>query len=151
MIYLMFVRLTGWMVLLARCSASKNAQLLVLRPEVAVLRRQNSSPGWTERTGGARCAGPATARPAADESAGDAGHAAALAPAAGPPALDLSSPRGTSAYRRLGRGADRAGGMGEPPGWGYQRIQGELLGLEYQVGASTVRRVLRRLRIPPAR
>ena len=40
MLYLM----VGWMALLARSSASRDAELLMLRQEVTVLRRQNPKP-----------------------------------------------------------------------------------------------------------
>lgn len=51
MLYLILVRLTGWMMLLARSAASKDAELLVVRHEVAVLRRQNPKPklDWADR------------------------------------------------------------------------------------------------------
>jgi hypothetical protein len=152
MLYLMFVRLTGWLALLARSSASKEAELLVLRRELAVLRRQHlrSKLDWADRA-----------------------VLAALARARLLPrpqrAVRLVTPGTLLAWhRRLvrwrwtyphragrppvdARVAEMIGQMArENPGWGYKRIQGELLGLGIRVGASTVRRVLRRLRIPPA-
>src|SRR5216117_3248341 len=51
LLYLIFLRLVGLLVLLGRSSASKDVELLVLRHEVAVLRRRNPKPrlDWADR------------------------------------------------------------------------------------------------------
>jgi hypothetical protein len=51
LLYLIFVRVCGWLVLPGRSSASKDAGLFVLRHEVAVLRRASPRPrvDWAGR------------------------------------------------------------------------------------------------------
>jgi len=51
LLYLIFVRLCGWLILLGRSSASKDIELLALRHEVAVLRRTRPKPrlDWADR------------------------------------------------------------------------------------------------------
>jgi len=51
LVYLAFSKLMQWAVLMARDSAAKDVELLVLRHEVALLRRQVSRPrvDWPDR------------------------------------------------------------------------------------------------------
>ncbi len=51
LLYLILLRVLGWITLLARSEASKDAEILVLRHQVLVLRRQASAPklSWADR------------------------------------------------------------------------------------------------------
>jgi hypothetical protein len=152
LLYLLFCRVLRWLALLARSSAAKDAELLMLRHEVAVLRRQVTRPrvDWADR---AVLAGLARLLPRPTWRGLFVQPATLLRWH-----RDLVRRRWSYPHQ-CGRPAVAAELRGlvlrlarENPTWGYRRIHGELsrLGYRGRIGASTVWSILHRAGIDPA-
>ena len=142
LVYLMLTRVLSWLALLARSDAAKDVEILMLRHEIAVLRRTNTRPTltWLDRAvlsalsrllptplRQLRLVSPRTLL---------RWHAQLVARRWTYPRRRPGRPPTAPPIRALVLRMAR-----ENPRWGYRRIQGELVGLGHPVAASTVCRV----------
>ena len=149
LLYLIMIRVSGWL-LLGRGQASKNAEILVLRHEVTLLRRQvaRPKPDWADRAVLAALARllPAALRAHRLVTPGTllAWHRRLIKrkwtyPSR--PGRPSTSQEIRDLVLRLAR---------ENPAWGYRRVHGDLSRLGHLVSEATVRRILRARRRRPA-
>ena len=130
LIYLMSARVLSWLALLARSDAAKDVEILVLRHEVAVLRRSNPRPrmSWLDRAVFSALSRllPAPLRQLRLVSPRTLlrWHAQLVAGHWTYPRRRPGRPPTAPPIRALVLRMAR-----ENPRWGYRRIQGELVGL----------------------
>jgi putative transposase len=137
------VRVFGWLVLLGHSQASKDAEIMVLRHEVMVLRRHvaRPRPDWADRAVLAALARllPSSLRASRLVTPGTLlGWHRRLITREWTCPNQPGRPQTSQEIRELVLRL-----AGENPAWGYRRIHGELTRLGHKVSPATVRRILR--------